>query len=494
MAPPDGPVQRGRPGAPQTAGLSAAELVAVVRVHLDRVHDAVRRIGGRDGADAVEVVRASALALVDEVATRPLDAEQAAGEWFRLALARARDLAPPTGRPAPADGATVAARPVEGSVQVTDALAALSEDARTAVLLRDAYDLPSASVAAALGTDPDEALERVARARLAVRAAEDAPRRPEPRSGEHSDLATLCRLAEDRPVAPRDATARRHVLSCAACRAVVDTQTQAARLLSGVVVLGPADRARADVLTEVEERARQRLPRGPRATSQRVTAEAAEQPTGPFALLPAEQDAEQDAVPEEPRRLLSPLLVVLSVVLAVLAGLGAGLLLSSQEQPERLAGADGELPPGVRLISPQPAAPATLPSPPTVAEQRPRTSVVVVPPPPLPSPSPPPPPPPAPSPSPTPVPATLALSPAAGPAGTELTVTGTGFPPGAEVRVDYLDTAGQPTGSGAVVVADPAGSITAQVAAEDPAAQPGPHDVTATAGEVTARATFTAEG
>ena len=483
-----------RPVDPGAGRLTAEELLAVVRVHLDRVHDAVRRTGGQDGPDAVEVVRRSALALVDEVAERSLDAERAVGAWFRRAL----DLA--ARRPA--------GPPAEGSRELDGALDTLTPDARRAVLLRDAYDLPLAAVATALGTDEQDALTRVARARLAVPAAgapSDVPERadrddppdvldadPPTWSGGagHADLATLARLAEDRPVSPADATARRHVLSCTACGGSLQGQTRAARVVAGLVVVGLAGHDRAALLTEVEQRARERLQT---SGSSSRRAERLEETTGPFVLPASDGDAPvEDGPPdvgEQPRRLLSPLLVVLSVVLAALAGVGAGLLLDSREQSQRRAASQGQLVGDVRLITPQPSPPTTLPSPPTVQQQRPRTTVVVVPPSPLPPPSPSP----TPSPTPTtPVAPAVALQPTSGPAGTELTVTGSGFPAGADVRLVLLDPAGEPTGAAADAAADATGALTATLTA-DPAAQAGEHVVLATAGELTARATFTVE-
>ena len=474
--------------------LSADEVVAVVRVHLDRVGDAVRRTGCA-GPDLLDVVRTSALELVDRAAAAPSTAESLAGEWFARAreLAVQRDASGSTATDvSPADLSPADLSPADR------ALAALPEQARTALLLRDAYDLPAAAVGAALGTDAEDALRLVAQARLDLPRPDGGPVPAETGHARHADLATLGRLADDRPVAAEDATARRHVLSCASCRASVDTQARAAQLVTGVVVAGLPARDRADVLARVEERARQRLPRGrPVAASRKVRAAsgpAAGPGTGALPVAVPPPDGEHGE--PDGRRLLSPLLVVLSVVLAVLAGLGLGLLLSAQEAPERIVLGDGELPPGVRLVSPQPTPAGPPPSPPTVAEQRPRTTVVVVPAPALPSPSPPAPSPtptPSPSPSPTPAAATLALSPASGPIGTTVTVTGAGFPADGPVRVDLLDAAGAPTGSGTDAVADRAGNVTAALAVQDPAAGPGPREVVATAGDVSARATFTVE-
>ena len=393
------------------ATLSADRAVAAVRVHLDRVHDAVLRTGCPP-ADAVEVVRATALALVERSAAGPGSADEAVGRWFADAQASGRQITGP-----------VPALPGDERQQgLQSALDALPEGQRLAVLLRDAYDLPVPAVAAALG----------------------------------SDLVTTEQVLDE---------ARRTL--------------PAADALRGLTVLGLSPAARSDVLRSVEDLAHRRLPLARHRPAGRATA-----------VVPADRGP----VEPPPARLLSPLLAALSVVLAVLAGTGVGLLLGRQDAPRPLAGADGELPPGVELVTPQPSVTA-VPSPPTVPEVRPRTDVVVVPPPPLPTPTATPTLTPTPTPSPTADPE-LALSPAGGTNGTTVAVTGTGFAPGDQVRVDYLDAQGVSTGSSAVAVADDTGSITASLVAQDPAGTPGPHTVTATVGDASvpvASAVFTAQ-
>jgi len=88
----------------------------------------------------------------------------------------------------------------------------------------------------------------------------------------------------------------------------------------------------------------------------------------------------------------------------------------------------------------------------------------------------------------------IASDPAAGPNGTVLTVTGTGWVPGADVAVDYRDPQGAPTGATTTAVADARGRFTARLTAQDPGGTPGPHAVQATAGAVTATTTFAAAG
>ena len=392
------------------SGLSADRAVAVVRVHLDRVHDAVLRTGCTPD-DAVEVVRATALALVERSAAEPGSADEAVGRWFADAQASGRQLAGEDLTLPPGDG------PQQG---LQAALDGLPDEQRLAVLLRDADDLPPPAVAAALGTGVATAGQVLDQARRSLPA--------------------------------RDA-------------------------LTGLTVLGLPALARSDVLRQVEDLAHRRLPLArPRSDSRRAAAAPA---VGP--------------APEPPARLLSPLLAALSVVLAVLAGVGVGLFLGREDGPQPLSVA-AALPSGVALVTPQPSI-TDVPSPPTVAEQRPRTDVVVVPPSPLPTPTPTPSPTPSPTPTPT-APPALVLSPAGGTNATTIAVTGTGFAPGDQVRLDYLDPAGVPTGSSAVAVADDSGTVTASLAAQDPTGTPGPHTVLATVGDATTPVTsaiFTAE-
>ncbi|MDP9465854.1 MAG: hypothetical protein M3P31_01210 [Actinomycetota bacterium] len=385
--------ERDRAAGSGGAALSADRAVAAVRAHLDRVHDAVLRTGCTSD-DAVEVVRATALALVERSAVEPASPDEAVGRWFADAEASGRQAARPSSA-LPGD---------DRQQRLQSALDALPDEQRLAVLLRDAYDLPLPAVAAALDSDVAWAEQVLTEARRALPAAD---------------------------------------------------------VLHGLTVLGLSPAERSDVLRSVEDLTHRRLPLRERSGSRRVRA-----------VVPA------DAVPgEPPARLLSPLLAALSVVLAVLAGVGIGLLLGRQDGPRPLAGADGELPPGVELVTPQPSITA-VPSPPTVAEVRPRTEVVVIPPSPLPIPTP--------TPTPTPTLAAapaLALSPASGTNATTIAVTGTGFAPGDQVRFDYLDAAGVPTGSSAVAVADDSGSIITSLVAQDPAGTPGPHLVVATVGD-----------
>jgi hypothetical protein len=438
-------------------GVSAEEVVAVVSVHLDRVHDAVRRLGC-DPEAAVEVVETSALDLVDAVAERPETVVDAVGWWLR----HARELgwrvgagAASAGDPLPVGGGLLSAD--DDQVVLSEALEELPEHERAALLLRDSYDLPTASVATALGTDPEAATEVVGRARLAFLAeADDEPAPPVPAHA--GPLAVLARLGEGGQVMRSDATTRRHARSCSDCSGVVDAQRRAHLLLAGltVVALPPAERAA--VVQRVENHALAVLP---------TTA----------ALLVADDQEWDD---EELRdRSFSPLLMTLGLVLATLLGIGLGVAIDRLEAPglDRQEAAVNVLPPVTAppVLSP---APGSVPSRSPEPTQPPRVFEI---------------PSPTPSPAPTTAPPaqpTLLVEPASGPHGASLTVRGTGWEPGGQVQLLYLSAEGTPTGSAATVPADERGVFQGQLIANDPARAPGRHLVRADDGTRSATAPY----
>ena len=446
------------------AGVAAEDVMAVVRVHADRVHDAVRRLGC-PGDAAAQVVEQSAVDLVEAVAARPETVEDAVGWWF----ARARALARRTAAASPDLPLGGGLRAVDEDQELlAEALDQLPEQSRWALLLRDAYDLPAASVGAALGTDDERAMEQVGRARLEfLPLVDDEPAlRVPPHQGE---LGALARIAEGGPVAAADATARRHALSCESCRSLTDSLQRAHLLLTGLAVAALPEGERVPLLSRVEDLAYGRLPTAAQ-------------------LLAAQQAYELEEEEDVEPRLFSPLLVTLSLVLAALLGIGIGLLLSRAGGVAALVGGGGTAPEDVELLVPPSEPPEVLVSPPPVVAPRPRTTVFLVPPP-VPSP------PPAPSPRPSPTAAPLAISvdPQSGPDGATLTVTGTGWTPGATVLLQYLDPTGLPTGSQSSVVVDSTGRFVGTLVAEDPNDLPGEHVVRASDGEVTAEATYDAE-
>ncbi|CAN5244426.1 hypothetical protein BH24ACT10_BH24ACT10_05560 [soil metagenome] len=448
-----GPVE----AAGTSAGATAADLLAAVRVHADRVHDAVRRLGC-DRRAAAEVVETSALDLVDTVGTRPETVPDAVGWWFARARALALQLA--TNAPdLPLGGGVLAVD--EDQEVLAASLERLPEPERFVLLLRDAYDLPAESVAAAIGTGTEAALARVGRARLAFLAlVDDGPVLDIP--AHQSDVEALARIGEGGPVAARDATTRRHALSCEDCRALTDAQQRAHALLTGLAVVALPEAERVGVLARVQSAAYAALP---------ARAEH---------LLSSCDEVRDDDEPRSSRLLL----VLLLPVVAAALGVGLGVLLSQTGADEQA----GALPEDAQLITPPPPAPSTTVSPPTLQFPAPRTTVFILPPP-----SPPPAPAPEPTVAPPAEPLAITLDQTSGPDGEPLTVSGTGWTPGIEVRLEYVEPTGRPTQSQAVATADADGRFTAELVALDPERLPGPHVVRASDGELTAEASYDAQ-
>jgi hypothetical protein len=454
-------------------GVTVEDVEAVLQVHADRVHDAVRRLGV-DGETAVDVVERSGVALVDAVASRPEDVPDAVGWWFAEARRLSGGAAPEL-PDLPIGGGVLSVD--DDQLVLAEVLEELPEDERVALLLRDAYRLPMASVAAALGTDEPVAMSTVARARLhAVPLLDEEPAPAVPSHAE--SLSSLARLGEAGQVEPRDATVRRHVQACLACTAVTEAQQRVHLLLSGLAVVALPAEVRPAVLRRVEGRARAVLPA---ASSLALTEEELE-------------DWEDDD-----RHVLSPLLATLAVLLALLVGTGLGVLLSR--------GADAVLPtssgvlPAVTLPPWEPPPPLTLPAdlPPPPPIPTPRTTVYYLAPkttPPAPRPTTPTPTPQATTAAPTPTPApdsaSLAVDPATGPDGATLQVTGAGWTPGSRVTLDYLDPAGQPLGSSAQVTVGDDGTFAGELVARNPAGVPGRHTVRAGDGSRTRTAPYDA--
>lgn len=442
-------------------GVSAEELVALVTVHLDRVHDAVRRLGCDPGA-AVEVVETSALDLVDAVAGRPETVTDALGWWLqqarRLGL-RVRQGAPETADPLPVGGGLLSAD--DDQVVLSEVLEELPEPDRAALLLRDSYDLPLVSIAGALATDAESAMERVGRVRLAFLArADDAAAPPVPPHA--GSVAALARLGEaGRPTAA-DATARRHARSCAECAAVVEAQRRAHLLLAGLTVVALPAGDRQAIVERIEEHAFVSLPS--------------------TASLLVPDDEEWDDEEELDDRWFSPLLATLGVVLAALVGLGIGVVADRLDSRvlDRREVAANVLPPVTAppVLSPAPGPASARPPDPQLT-----TRVFEVP---SPSPTPPPPPPAA-----TPM---LSVQPSSGPGGAVLTVAGTGWLPGGEVQLAYLRADGTPTGSVATASADERGAFRARLTATDPSGAGGRHLVRADDGTQSATAPYDVAG
>jgi DNA-directed RNA polymerase specialized sigma24 family protein/cytoskeletal protein RodZ len=433
--------------------LTAEDVLAAIRVHADRLHDVVRRLGC-DPDTATRVVESSALDLVDAAAREP----EAIGDPVGWLFARARRLS----RASAGEGHDDL--PLGGGIlggdanqlRLAEALESRPERDRAALLLRDSYDLPPSSVATALGVDVTSAMEAIGSARLAFLPALSG--QPAPVLPDHVPLGSLARLAEGGHAAAREATTRRHSQSCERCAAVLDAQERARRLLSGLTVVALPDADRERLLARVESRARGVLPSAP-----------------PVA------DEEWE---EEPHHRYSRSLMALGLVLAVGIGTGIGALASGNHGSNQVA-EQQPLP----LVTSAPVirvGPTTTPGTGSSTSASPRVFLVT----------------PSPTPSPTaaasasPTGSTTAVSfqldPSSGPADTQITVTGNGWTPGSQVTVRFLDNGNHQAGSTAQVVTDQHGSFVTTITAHDSNnATFGPRTVTADDGTHHAEATFT---
>ena len=383
---------------------------------------------------AVEVVESSALDLVEVVATRPETVEDAVGWWFARARALGRRVATRSAD-LPLGGGVLSAD--EDQPVLAEALEELPERERVALLLRDSYDLPATSVGAALGTDADGAMELVGRARLAFlpagrrRARAAVPGPPERRSARSPGSARAAPVAAAR----RDRPPARAVLRRLPRRRRTASSARTCCWPGSTVVALPEARPRRRARSASRSQAYGRAAHGRRARAR-----------------PSEEEEWDD---DEDRRGCSRRCWRCSaLVLAVLLGLGLGLLLT----PHRRVGVScsarhGELRPGVQLLPPPSRAPPAagrarrrVPAP-RAARRR----VFVIPP------SPPP------SPSPTAAPSPGAAAPSRWPhrrpgvrarTARRSPSRGTGWAPGSEVLLDYLDPTGAPTGSRAVATPD----------------------------------------
>jgi DNA-directed RNA polymerase specialized sigma24 family protein len=425
--------------------LTADEVIAVVRVHADRVHDAVRRLGcGSDAA--VDVVELSAHDLVKAAAADQV--EDPVGWWFARARVLGRAEVGGEDDDLPVGGGVLGVD--ANQVRLAEALESRPEGQRAALLLRDSYDLPAASVGTTLGVDAGTAMEMVGAARLgflpALLGGEAISL-----AGHQADLGAIARLAEGGQPAARDATTRRHVQSCARCADALDAMERARRLLTGLTVVALPDDVRAEMLARVESRARQALPM-------------------------AEPELDEEDWDDEPRRPYSLSLIALGLLAAIGVGIGAGVVASrgssgvsttAQQRPQVTA------PPPIFVRLPLPPTPAPPPS----VSPTPRTYVITPSPTPSPTPT---------IPTPTvdvtqtvePTAPTQTIDPTAGPNNTQVTVTGSGWTPNATVTLVYVRSLGQGAGDTVQVQADELGDFTGVLRARDPGSIPGPHDIT----------------
>jgi len=379
--------------------VSADDAVAAIRVHADRVHDLLLR-SGCGPQESVEVTESYAFALLDALVNAPETVGDMAGWWFGRALELGRRVGATAAEPTDEVSSGVLAG-TSGESEVREALAALPESERAAVVLRDAYDLPPQAVAVALRRSEDDAATLVAVGRLQL--VSRYSHRPIPSLSGHSgrapaDLGLLSRLADGTLPPARAVPLRRHVGNCPACEDVLDALAKGRRLCAGLPVIAMPDEAREAMLDRVAARAMTVLP----------SVEAV--------LLAIEED-------DDVKPAISPILVIAALVVALLLGVAVAAL-------TRSGGGGSSLDTLSPTSSPSPITPSFSASPtPSTSSSRSAS----------PSPSRSRSPSARPSQSHTAVPVNpaITISPVSGPRGTTIIVTGTGWAPGDNIAVRY---------------------------------------------------------
>jgi DNA-directed RNA polymerase specialized sigma24 family protein len=424
--------------------VSADDFVSAIRVYADRVNDLLRR-RGIPPVEAIEILETHALALLDSVINAPETVVDLAGWWFARAIEMTSSARSKTA--AADDEAVSMLAGTESEAKVRAALTQLGEGERSAVVLRDAYDLPPQAVGVALRRGLDTTAELTAAGRLALVEIYDG--QPSPNLSGHSgrttvDVVSLSLLAEDTLGAPRTAPLRRHVANCAACEEMLETLARGRRLAAGLPIIAMDDDAREALIERIAQRA--------------------------IATLPS-HDAVLRAVDEDhdPGPPVSPVVAVIALVLAVALGIAVGAISKEGHSLGPLASSPAPTLAPVTpsfSVSPSPhrsrsATPSATPTDllPTAITTAPTT--------------------PTPSAATRPV---LVLLPASGPSGADIGVQGSGWTPGTRVFVSY---AGQPQNSARVTAA---GTFTTSVVAN--AVLPGQRRVTATDGDQSATAIF----
>ncbi|HEV2890113.1 MAG TPA: sigma factor-like helix-turn-helix DNA-binding protein [Frankiaceae bacterium] len=439
-------------------GVSADAFVAVVRAYADRVHDDVRRLGCTP-AEAAEVVETSALNLAERLRVRPHEVPDLVGTWFRDARLFAERVA--SGGADPDE----VVESSEGIVQTSEedaasrrALAELNERDRVALLLRDAYDLPYASTAVALGCEVAAAGTCVAKARLRFLALAGGASYDEP-VGHDELLSATARLADGSLPPDEAGGAERHAAKCAVCGPLVAPLREARKLLTGLAILAMPDPDRDALIARATAVAERVLP-----TAAEVAAAAED--TGPSRLVPLSVAA--GCVVGA---------VALGVFVAFATTGGGG-------DPTAVPTFDVESP------TPTPSASASVTPTPTPTTASPTPTATAMPTPTL-----------TPTPTATASPTAsatfvtgnerIAISPNAGPNGTTVRVTGSGWRPGSTVSLSYIGPLGDTDQRGSVTVRED-GTFSGTIVAYDPERIPGFHTVRARGGSRTVDATYTA--
>lgn len=431
--------------------VSADDAVAAVRVHADRVHDLLRR-SGCGAEESVEVTESYAFGLLDALVNSPHTVGDMAGWWFGRALELGRRLGHAGAEPTDEASASVLAG-TSGEAQVRAAVAALPENERAAVMLRDAYDLPLQAVAVALRRDEATVAGLIGVGRLHLLSDYDDRRAPDltGHTGRNpADLATLTALADGTLPAARAVPVRRHLGACPACEEVVDALAKARRLSAALPIIAMPDDAREAMLERVAIRA------------------AAALPSVDEVLTAVEQD-------DDVRPAIAPFAVVLAIVLALVLGVAVAAFTRSGSG----SGATNQLPPVATAQPEQPSFSVTAtasvsPTATATRTTRPSAHPSIRPTAPV-----------GPTSTPGQAAASITVSPEQGPRGTIITVDGVGWTPGDVVTIVYSGPISQNRQS-ATVAAD--GSFTATVTANG--LVPGDYSVQATSSDASASAPF----
>jgi DNA-directed RNA polymerase specialized sigma24 family protein len=438
--------------------VSADDFVSAIRVYADRINDLLRR-GGVPAFDAIDISETQALALLDALIDEPETVIDLAGWWFARAMDAINARASRATEFATIDEPVSLLAGTDREQQVRAALAALPEPERTAIVLRDAYDLPPQAVGVALGLDTQTASTLIASGRLGLVSAYDSRAAPD-LSGHTGrttvDVVSLSRLADGTLESPWAAPLRRHAANCPACEEMVETLARGRRLAAGLPIIAMDDDVRAGVLNRVGARADAELPSADEI----------------------QRAIDDDRDPGPP---ISPVFAVVVLVLALALGIAVAVVTRS-DKPSRPAAAPTASSSPASSPSAAPSTTPTLPGPiPTLtpslspsASASPKRSKR-----------------PHHSPSPTPsksatAPTTgpsLTLAPSHGPSGTTVTVRGGGWQPGTTVTLTYGHT-----GSTASATVDSHGRFVANLVAT--AVLPGAEEITVRDGSKSAEARF----
>lgn len=451
--------------ASRPAVVSADDVVAVVDTYADRLHDAVRRLGCPP-SKAAEVMERSALEMIEALRRSPETVTDLVGWW----LARIADnTTRVTGQPNSGLAATVrrgrgetmpgVLHGTQGEKRLSDALAQLDARPRTAILLRDAYDLSPESLAVAFRRDEPSVMRLIAEGRYQLLSAYgESPTSSLDVShagGTAVDVGALAGLADGGLTGSAATELRRHTKRCESCQAILADQTRARRIASALPLVPMPEGARDSLVAALSARA--------------------------AAVLPSAAEALYSSGPSRRR---GPLIPVPVIIGAVAAAVVLGAIVGIASAPGGTVHTAAGLPTTSSTPTTTPSASKSSAKPSTSASASTTTHPTTTPPTT-----------PAASASQTTTPpagsASISVDPPRGPNGRTITVTGSGWQPGVTVSVTYYTGLGQPS-SQAQATPGANGHFTVFLAAEDPTFVPGNHRVYATNGSQSATAFYNA--